>query len=295
MYIEDSFWNNPEAIIQADEDTDKKEMVKKNLIKPAEVEGFDYSKEFQIPEALMTQPPKVTERMQQQITDKFPTNLFEKGQLAGRLIHGTFIHAIKPIWLALNQNRTSYQGKGTSEKRGDHTMIGSPKKGFFSISGDVSRLGEDGFNQINNMYEKEHRMLACFDLPIIIVMSEEASTHGRDPADPYKIDTKSWKHEVETTEDYQKYRLNRLISAVVLTKPESLIYSDNNKQGASEKYLVAGKNSKLRITIQQEKNYIAHCMTQGVDKSKIVPIYDWDGKLLWPTEADVIKKEESKK
>lgn len=43
-----------------------------------------------------------------------------------------------------------------------------------------------------------------------------------------------------------------------------------------------GAEEGLFLTHEQCANYIAHCMVQGIDKSKIVPIYDWDGNLLWP-------------
>lgn len=50
------------------------------------------------------------------------------------------------------------------------------------------------------------------------------------------------------------------------------------------------EGKEIYLSLRQEANYIAHCMVSGVDKSKIVPIYDWDGNLLWPTEKDIIKK-----
>lgn len=47
------------------------------------------------------------------------------------------------------------------------------------------------------------------------------------------------------------------------------------------------------LTVQEAANYCANAMATGVDKSKIVPIYDREGHLLWPIEEDVKEDEQT--
>ena len=54
-------------------------------------------------------------------------------------------------------------------------------------------------------------------------------------------------------------------------------------ENPGEKIYRWGYDTGFYGTVNQMATYCANIMVRGVDKSKIFPIYDWDGNLLWPT------------
>src|SRR3972149_3244456 len=98
----------PENINARNEAHDINQMVNDDLLTRQEAGEFAYENEMEIPEALLSAPPKVTERMRQHIMAKFPPESFEPENIAGTHIHGTTIEAIKPLFLGAGEIRTSY-------------------------------------------------------------------------------------------------------------------------------------------------------------------------------------------
>ena len=103
--------------------------------------------------------------------------------------------------------------------------------------------------------------------------------------------------EANASIEYYKKMIHATSNAEVeeeIEKEIEKIQSRASKTNGDELYNFSNAQNEdpngVFLTVVQCTNYISRCMVQGVDKSKIVPIYDWDGKLLWPTEADVIKK-----
>lgn len=66
-----------------------------------------------------------------------------------------------------------------------------------------------------------------------------------------------------------------------------------NRHKGEELYdwAMRGSDHERIFTVQQMANYAANVMVRGVDRSKIVPIYDWDGNLLWPKDDDTSNPE----
>jgi len=96
--------------------------------------------------------------------------------------------------------------------------------------------------------------------------------------------------------DYFEERVSKADAQNILTRAIRKFEQLLSKSQGEDLYAVGGTHENERyMTIRQEANYIAHCMVRGVDKSKIVPVYDWDGNLLWPREEDVIKEKPKEK
>jgi len=260
--------NLPENVNARNEAGEINEMVDKGLISRQEAGEFDYADEMEIPEALLSVAPKVSERMRQHIVEKLDRKIFG-GYRWGEntdYVQGTWLHAIKQIWMATGETKTGWGGaiKPMNQEEG-------ADKGYFNLIGDVSRLpGEDGFLYVNEDGRRQPGYTT--GIPIFILLH---------PDDGGALEMRISR--LENKED---------VHGIVLARDELLRkQSDDSKLTNPEetKYYVAGKRE-IALTIRQEANYIAHCMVAGVDKSKIVPIYDWDGNLLWPTETDVISE-----
>lgn len=57
----------------------------------------------------------------------------------------------------------------------------------------------------------------------------------------------------------------------------------------------ATTSDRLRLFTKNEMvNYLANTMVTGVDRSKIIPIFDWDGNMLWPKEVSMEELQEMK-
>lgn len=252
------------------------EMVDKGLLTPEEASKFDINSEIKISEALLSKAPELTEKLQEYVVSKFPPENFLPDNIAGTVIHGTSIRAIRPIWLGEGQTKT-YQGASMKEKK-ELTC-----KGRFYITGDFTRLDRSGFNHISKEYGQDMRLPGSFSIgsvPVFLIVGRSSITTNRSDEIMGREITRLKDNDAEVTS----------IKAVILTKPDDLLVDPQDKDNIDAtntvsndtKFLVGGKENKLRLTIKQETNYIAHCMVEGVDKSKIVPIYDWDGNLLWP-------------
>lgn len=279
----------PENINARNEAHDINKMVDDDLLTRQEAGEFAYENEMEIPEEMLPKlsaPPKVTERMRQHIITKFSPESFEPENIAGTVVHGTYIHAARPIWLGENNVRTDNGGKDP-----DHiyASFDSSTPGIFEIVGDATRLDSRGF-LIGGYNEsgKYVRSPGWNSFPIYLVLERSKEKTYLDQVNDYSLSggNDDYMPEEEGGTPPEPYKE---INAVILSADErNLINSDDNKP---KKYLVAGRDEKLFMTLNQEANYIAHCMVKGIDKSKIVPIYDWDGNLLWPTEDDVIREE----
>lgn len=401
------------------EDTNK--MVDEGLLMPEEAMEFNYDNEIKIPDALLSQPPILSERLSNFIISKFPPDSFLPENIAGTVVHGTSIRAIRPMWL--DEGTRTHQGV-TLNTDYSSTNDSSNTSPIFKIKGDLTKLGEDGFNHINDEGDRDPGSVTVPGMPIFLVLGtidhktreDEIMGKGRkdelrqakylrsvvltktdrnstkvqiaksqnclnildDPtrnvndidnklswnvnlelghilsaqADRFSFPTEldeqrqltekfskylskkieeyskesyymaeKWKKELEEElpnindflqkgefekitasewfnrfiYDYTKSSsLTKTLAITLLSKTisdgEKIIERNHGKDVYNVQPTRRGET--LGLTLEQEANYIAHCMVQGVDKSKIVPIYDWDGNLLWPTEEDVIKSEE---
>lgn len=295
--------NLSENINDRNEAGEINEMVDKNLLSRQEAGEFDYQNEMEIPEALLSKPPKISDSLRQQVTSKFPPESFEHENVDGIYIHGTCLQAIRPLWLGEGFTRTRNASSRCLKR--DNSI-----KGKFGISGSFTRLGKDGFRHINERtIRRDPGFSALPDIPIFLVSGKFYSPDGK----------YIFKGRAEERKDFGIEPLP-IIKGVVLAKPETKLAKKLLEKAETEleeqpsllrkeellkeiailKNMIAKESEEdlykvddrpIYLTILQESNYVAHCMVQGVDKSKIVPIYDWDGNLLWPTEDDVIKTE----
>lgn len=425
------------------------EMVDAGLLTSEQAEKFDLADEIEIPEALLSEPPEVSERLRKYILAKFPEDNFSPSNIAGTLIHGTHIRAIRSLYLGESKKRTGYTGIASKDESWFEDA-----KGIFSIVGDLTLLDKSGFNHIDKNGKRSPGVFG-YDFPIYLAVgfygqgrdereedvsgdelrllyTMQDSIKGKhksyeDPKSKYarsngikniqaivlakserlsmretltqlerclsmldntdqklfevfkilpekaqklvsntispKIRHFSFPEEIDQqkriTEEFIQYlsqeeealikeelmtlsdfnyrniRLKGLKSEIAelnqlstngnfgdiqklsqysslknkyiwdkeLTREileNILIHEiDTNKKMLDRRhredlYQTNDYHSKndLYLTLQQEANYIAHCMVQGVDKSKIVPIYDWDGNLLWPKEKQEQTPEE---
>lgn len=323
----------PEEINAESEAWDMHRMGEEGLLSDEEAASFDYQKEMEIPRALLSEPPKISERLRQHVVSKFPPESFEPENIAGTVIHGTHIHAIRPIWLGEGEPRTGYSGRGDSP----HLSV-KAKAGSFNITGDCTRLDEDGFNYIHPRLPIRHPGFSPF--PIFFILGKSPLTWREDQMIPGTFEDEhlrsatgrlvgmngivlapdenlSLKESLSLDEKYLSEIQNgtKTVSNIAFRLPRKfnmgkdkmppVVEAENflNKSMARAKqklarnndqdlYEVAGgsyREKELYLTLRQQANYIAHCMARGVDKSKIVPIYDWDGNLLWPRKEDVIE------
>lgn len=285
-----------QAINRQNEAEDVNKMVDKGLLSPEEAKDFSHEKEIEIPEALLSKAPKISERLREHVVSKFPADSFLPENIAGTVIHGTSIRAIKPIWLGEGKQKT-YEGRSFSEEAGSvFSDVIAENKGKFKVTGDFTRLDNNGFNKIGLHGKRNPGFEAIGCMPIYFAMVKAFREERKEQLD--YADLRAFEGI-----DIDKYlsgesgpddTLHTRISAVVLTKPEDLLLEDPTlkslpRYNGKEAFKVDGES--LYMTVQQEANYIAHCMVQGIDKSKIVPIYDWDGNLLWPKDNDTSNPE----
>lgn len=419
MGVEQGGGLSPEEMTNMESEAhDMNKMVDKGLLSRSEADVFDYEKEIEIPEALLSAPPKLSERMRKHVVSKFPPESFEPENIVGTLIHGTSIEAIRPLWLGEGKRRT-YEGMRLKEPTEiKRNITGSEKieKGRFYIHGDWTRLDRSGFNRINKYGERAPGALSNLQIFLLsrrsgwgegwelqveswvpkgdiikgIVLSKaegltvdhqltdaqnclEAFSKGKKtvvdltwkreigekiykareakvksfafPTEPEQraeikgayidflkrelkraniLNQQEWELNTEERAKLKDLRehidqiasdvlsdeqikqskyfnefLGRYLLNTLRSEAEEILvgqiekYKKLLKRSRGENlYLVGGPRDKgLYLTLRQEANYIAHCMVKGVDKSKIVPVYDWDGKLLWPREEDVAKKQ----
>lgn len=420
-----------QAINRQNEAEATNQMVDAGLLTPKQAEDFNFEEEFKIPEALLSEPPKISEQLRTYILTKFPESNFSPSKIEGALIHGTNLRAIRPLYLGESKKRTGYTGIASKDESWFENA-----KGIFSIVGDLTRLDKNGFNHITENGKRSpgvfgvdfpiylvvgydpgrgeriedveaDRLLSLFSRPdsgtnlheryskgikniqaIILakpekismretltqserclrmlddtdqklfevykILPEKAKSLVFDTISP-KVRQYSFPEEIEQqkriTEEFTEY-LSQAEEALIKEKPmawsdyynerlkglkseiaelnqlctngnysdiqklpqyssfkneyvwdkeltkeimENILSKeiDTNKKMLSRRhgediYKTNDFHSEkdLYLSIEQEKNYIAHCMVQGVDKSKIVPIYDWDGNLLWPKDSD---------
>lgn len=301
--------NLPENINARNEAHDINEMVEKNLISRQEAGEFDYAEEIEISPHLLSKPPKVSERMLKHVVSKFPPESFEPENIDGRLIHGTSIWAIKPIWLAEGKRRTH---EGNMVVATDQGFFGGKiAKDYFYVHGDWTKLGRKGFNHLD---EKTERTPGAIEgVQIFLINSRRANYQGYRSRHVYETGDKYSRHDsivgvvLSTSEGLSVEHLladsNKYLESAdtetwkyeIISKQVEIYKKLLQKNDGGNLYQVGhGKHGYIYLTLEQEANYIANCMIEGVDKSKIVPIYDWDGNLLWPTENDVAKENPGK-
>jgi hypothetical protein len=246
------------------EATETNEMVQKGLLTPEEASNFDYENEIEIPEALLSAPPKISERLREQVMSKFSPESFMPENISGTAAHATNMRAIRPIWLGEGKVRTRYLDAKPGHARAPSLL----EKGIFKVVGSGSVIYKDALLHRDKNGYLEHVELPG---PIILILGKHPFAHG----DDFDLD--------------RRKGLDTSIAAVVLNKIER----GSKVRNGERLYNFYGHNGpELFLSHRQASNYIAHCMVQGVDKSKIVPIYDWDGNLLWPRPEDVKKEKE---
>ncbi len=126
-----------EQINARNEENDINQMVDKGLVAHKEAGEFDYANELEIPEALLSKPPKISERMRQHIIAKFPENNFDENNPTTIIIQGTTIRAVRPLWLGEGKRRTSY-GREFKYSTSLSSKRDEPKKGIFELVGNAS-------------------------------------------------------------------------------------------------------------------------------------------------------------
>jgi len=321
----------PENINARNEAHDINEMVDAGRITTQEAGEFAYENEMEIPQALLSAPPKVTERMRQHVIAKFPWDDLVKDN-RHIFVHGTTIGAIRPLWLGEGKLRSSF---GRDFRDLDKSALDSFQgfngkhnitKGIFRVTGDANLIPLKKFE--NHLpWDRRDYTPPEISTPIYLMIGDgnnfSYETIGN--AASYHIGRNDH-HEFSLAED-----LGYETTAIVLTKFEGKsakhFLAETNKKLANgglnpdEEQDLLDKKQKLErlikkageediydfssmeningkglfLTPNHAARYIAHCEVQGVDKSKIVPIYDWDGNLLWPTENDVVKDEQQNK
>ena len=433
------------AINQQNEAEDVNKIVDEGIISAEQATAFSHEDEIQIPEALLSKPPELSEKLAKHVVSKFPPDSFQPENIAGTLIHGTYIHSIKPTWSGEGGPRTGYSGRGDYQ----HNTV-NLSEGIFNVTGDCTELDKAGFNYVEggqrspgfsstdfpiylvvghdsvfdtreeevmlnstgneHLFDKEGRLVSidavvlaadtrrslkeklaeeeqwltgiientrtladidiflslpkkftegidveamkqasAFILPqdkseqkVIIeeftryltIESERIDEkiqsytevdridrYGSPVVDPAQDRLSTYSERLKRAmeiakksidnEDYEGatylpdfakerflswYYKNKLLPTeeIIGHLNQSIINAKRtlHKHNGEDLYEAAGSvdSRGLYLTLRQEANYIAHCMVQGVDKSKIVPIYDWDGNLLWPQEKQAGEK-----
>ena len=108
---------NPQKINEQAEAVDKNKMVEEGLLLAKEARKFKYEDNMEIPEALLSRPPELSETLTEHVIAKFPAESFKPKNIPGTAIHGTSIRAIRPLWLGEGKQRTWY-GKDTPKNIG---------------------------------------------------------------------------------------------------------------------------------------------------------------------------------
>ncbi|TSC93961.1 MAG: hypothetical protein Athens101428_484, partial [Candidatus Berkelbacteria bacterium Athens1014_28] len=210
----------PENINARNEAGEINQMVDKDLLTRQEAGDFDYENEFEIPNALLSKPPKISERLRQQVIAKFPPESFEPESIDGTVIHGTYLHSIRPMWKGEGIFRTFFAGHGDPVP-----PYNNPDKGLFSIEGDFTLLDDRGFNYIDKEYGQNERSSGYmgFPFPIFLVV-------GRSRLQGTRRHHLMFNVMVGLQEKSENGYNVRKISAVVVTKDKrNLVESKNSK------------------------------------------------------------------
>lgn len=401
-------------INQQNEAEDINKMVDEGIISTDEAANFSHETEIEIPEALLSNPPKISKTLSEHIISKFTDEDFKPENIEGTGIHGTSIDVIKPLWWGEGRSSGTwgqlqdnmfkpekdddmpideYYGRIKSsipvqddedERRWRSQRV---KKGLFNFQGWFSPIGPGGFGDRKSLKES--------NLPVILVAGKYVygqfnEGHGEfgaivlDPVaekgqidrkidfikrtivdindglsasyplenhlrnifrekvdeilDPSKLknildDMQDWYSDIPETQLLLNYQR---ITGILAKDAIHLIEKVNHNDQASNEDLTALRyfyfkmiveqlnaddlqrilDDQIRdleslksahpneslysfnsvenyFTKQEAVNYCANIMVQGIDKSKILPIYDRDGNLLWPREEDVKREPES--
>lgn len=287
-------------------------MVDDERITRSEAGRFKYENEMEISPDIFEAPAKVTERMRQHIISKLRPESFQGENLNGHYVHGTSLPAIKPLWLGEGTIYTVDMGYPLG-----YTKDYSNGKNRWSLKGYATTLNPDGFRRMPGHYRgfKPESILSPIFLVLKIVDRGEERLSRRTPGERYWYDERNLEYYDEVSvkgivlSKSEYISLKEIISDMKATPPE--IRFGTPEQMNDPDYVQASISQLERklqenngedlykairgdlldtdeyFTMSQLASCISNWMVRGVDKSKIVPIYDWDGNLLWPTEKDV--------
>lgn len=278
-------WKSLQAI-RANEEKAINEMVDLGLISPEKAKDFHLEDEIKSPDSWTSGPPELSDALRKYVLLKFPKENFEPDNIAGTIIQGTSIQTIKPLWFGEGEIRTSGSGFATGKSGIDQAI------NQFRIVGDFTRLDKTGFHYLNpRMNNQRWPSFPSVNPTVYLIVGKSFYSDEREDEIDYTeirfVGSHDRINQVDAEPENTSGRAR--ISAVALSKSESLVKNPNAESGEKVYANRSKDGKKIYLTLEQEVNYIAHCMVKGIDKSKIVPIYDWDGNLLWPQ-----KKEEDR-
>ena len=151
------------------------------------------------------------------------------------------------------------EGKRWSVYGGKEETKFRSKKGVFDFYGDFQIMGPKGFQDLGEAG-----------------MGTIALVFEKIPG--IKYDRGSYQ--------YSRSEVSQLPRAIIVKPREYTGLNQNLEQ-------VAENEEGIKLSEDQRANFCANTVARGVNRSLIIPIYNQEGKLLWPTEEDVKEGEKS--